>query len=341
MCGAEKKSCQKIADFLNRAGIPCGSAGNGKRRRKTAPVWRPSHIRNMIVSRTYMGQHLFGKRSKNKNRQPVVRDVPAVVTEELWSSAQQVLNSNRIEASRNTRRPYLLKGLIKCGLCGLTFSGMRINKQQDHYYRCNGRQQARGLYGIDGRKCPSRTLNGDYVERLVWADIESFLRNPGEIIERLRERFSIQGGERDRLKKQISEFATRLNEKTAEKDRVLGLYRRGRIDDATLDAQLDQVDGDTTDIQTRLDTARRQLAAGDPTAQLQSAESLLTMLRKRLDGPIPDDLKRRIIEILAGASEHDRALGSGTKRNHDQLSIQPAGATCRTRTAAVTPPAAP
>src|SRR5579864_3625943 len=28
MCGAEKKSCQKIADHLNRTGIPCGSAVN-------------------------------------------------------------------------------------------------------------------------------------------------------------------------------------------------------------------------------------------------------------------------------------------------------------------------
>jgi hypothetical protein len=33
---------------------------------------------------------------------------------------------------------------------------MRIKRQNDHYYRCNGRQQARGLYGIDGRKCPAK-----------------------------------------------------------------------------------------------------------------------------------------------------------------------------------------
>ena len=85
-----------------------------------------------------------------------------------------------------------MRGLIKCGLCGLTYSGLRMKPpQRDHYYRCNGRQQARGLYGISGKKCPARSLNGDYVERLVWADIESFLRNPGEILERLRERVSM------------------------------------------------------------------------------------------------------------------------------------------------------
>src|ERR1700676_2598105 len=45
MCAAERKSCQKIADHLNRTGVPCGSTGNthasegGKRNRRTAPMW--------------------------------------------------------------------------------------------------------------------------------------------------------------------------------------------------------------------------------------------------------------------------------------------------------------
>ena len=68
------------------------------------------------------------------------------------------------------------------------------------------------------------------------------------------------------------------SQKGGERDRVLGLFRRGRIDDATLDQQLDLIDAE---------------AAG-----LQSAESLLASLRKRLDGPVPSELKRRIVEIL-------------------------------------------
>ena len=66
MSGVERKSCQVIADHLNRSETPCSSAARasdtepGKRTRRTAPIWRPSHIRNMIVSRTYMGQHCSG-----------------------------------------------------------------------------------------------------------------------------------------------------------------------------------------------------------------------------------------------------------------------------------------
>jgi site-specific DNA recombinase len=203
MCAVDKKSCQKIADYLNRTGPPCGSAENGcgtepgKRNRRTARIWRPSHVRNMIVSPTYMGQHSFGKRSKNQNRKVIVREVPAIVSEQMWQAAQQVLRSNRIMCVRNAKQPYLLRGMIKCGLCGLTYSGMRMKApQRDHYYRCNGRQFARGLYGLFGKKCPGKSINGDYLERLVWADIESFLRKPGEILDRLRERICMQDTER-------------------------------------------------------------------------------------------------------------------------------------------------
>ncbi len=320
MSGVEKKSCQKIADFLNRASVPCGSSEPGKRNRRLAPIWRPSHVRNMIISRTYMGEHLFGKRARNRNRKVIVREVPAIVSEQTWQAAQQVLQANRIEASRNTRQPYLLRGLIKCGLCGLTFCGMRIKRQNGHYYRCNGRQQARGLYGIDGKKCPARTLNGGYVERLVWADIESFPRNPGEILEKLRQRLSMQDGERQRRQQELDDLTGPAEE--LERERVLALFRRGRIDDATLDQQLDQVDAEAADLQNDIEAVKRELVAGDRTAQLQSAEALLETLRKRLAGPVPYELKRRIVEILVEKVEANTVERWGVDQSEITISYR-------------------
>jgi hypothetical protein len=96
-------------------------------------------------------------------------------------------------------------------------------RQPDWYYRCNGRQLARGLYGLSERKCPAKALNGDYVERLVWADIEAFLRNPGDVLERLRERLSLKGEDRQRQEKELRSLTERLEQKSAERDRMLGL----------------------------------------------------------------------------------------------------------------------
>jgi len=312
MSAVEKKSCQNIADHLHRRGIPCTSARNtenaatGKRNRRIAAMWRSSHVRNMIANRTYMGEHLFGKRTKDPKRKVIVRAVPAIVTEETWNRAQQVLRSNQIMAKRNGRTPFLLRGLIKCGLCGLTFSGTRASaRQPDHYYHCNGRQFARGLYGLTGKKCPAKSINGEYVERVVWADIESFLRDPGEILERLRERLSVKGDEQQRRQKELEQFRDRLEEKTAERERMLGLFRRGRIDDVTLDQQLDLIDAEAAGLQAEIEMAERALSVGDQTAQLKSAESLLAALRKRLDSPVSAELKRRIVETLVESIRAD------------------------------------
>jgi hypothetical protein len=93
--------------------------------------------------------------------------------------------------------------------------------QRDHYHHCNGRQFARGLYATWGRNALSKSLNGDYVERLLWANIEAFLRNPGEILDKLRQRLSIQDSDRRPREKELMGLQPRLAEKGAERDRML------------------------------------------------------------------------------------------------------------------------
>lgn len=320
MSATEKKSCQRIADHLSRLGLPCGSSNTdaeraGKRSRRIAKIWRPSHVRNMIVNRTYMGEHVYGKRSKNHSRKAIVRSVPAIVSEKAWKAAQNVLQTNRINCSRNRKHPYLLRGLIKCGLCALTFSGIKSRRQPDWYYRCNGRQMARGLYGLSGKRCPAKSLNGDYVERLVWADIEAFLRNPGDVLERLREGLSLKDEERQKKEKELRSFTERLEQKTGERDRMLGLFRRGRIDDATLDQHLNLINAEASSLQASAEAVQRALSDEDRVAQLRSAESLLATLRARLAGPISHELKRRIIEILVEKIQADTVERFGVQQS--------------------------
>lgn len=321
MSAKEKKSCQKIADHLNRLGLPCTSTdartsrGAGKRSRRVAKIWRPSHVRNMIANRTYMGEHVYGKRSNNRNRTTISRPVPAIVSEKTWKSALKVLQSNRIMCARNRQHPYLLRGLIKCGLCGLTFCGITMRRQRNWHYRCNGCHRARGLYGLNGQKCPAKSLNGDYVERLVWADIEAFLRNPGDVLERLRDRLSLNDEERKQQEKELKSLKGRLEQKAAERDRMLGLFRRGRIDEATLDQHLDAINREAGGLQAGIEAIERTLSAEDRAAQLRSAELLLTTLRSKLAGPISPEIKRRIVEILVERVQADTIERFGVKQS--------------------------
>ena len=77
------------------------------------------------------------------------------------------------------------------------------------------------------------------------------------------------------MKRSCSASGALLEQKSGERDRVLALFRRGRIDDATLDKQLDEINAETIALTTEIDATTRALSSGDQQAQLNSAEALL------------------------------------------------------------------
>ena len=303
LCAVEKHSCQRIADHLNALGIPCGSTplsnpGSEHEARPRAALWRPSQVRNLIISRTYMGQHVFGKRSQTPNRAAIVRPVPAIISEATWDRAQQVLHFNRYARRHNDSEPFLLRGRIECGLCGLMYSGLRMAKPQpDHYYRCNGRQFAHKLYGRTGRRCGSPSLHGDTVERLVTADIQSFLHQPEKILEHLHLQLCQEERTSQVRRQELDGWMAELEQKTTERDRVLALFRRGRIEEGTLDEQLDAIESESVELRAAIKAATRVLSAPDQATRLQAAEALLSTLRESTD-PLAPALPGRLIDLL-------------------------------------------
>jgi hypothetical protein len=91
-------------------------------------------------------------------------------------------------------------------------------------------------------------------------------------------------------------------QKSGERDRILGLFRRGRIDEATLEKQMDEIEVEAAGLRSEIDAEARALSCADRREQLNSAEALLASLRKRLDKPISHELKRRIVGTWWAAS---------------------------------------
>jgi site-specific DNA recombinase len=323
MAAIERKSCFAIADYLNRIGVPCAytrdqrMVARGKRKCHTSGLWRPGRVRNLLVSTTYMGKCQYGKRSRNPNRQLIEQTVPAIVSEEIWRKAQSTLTANVLFSKRNARHQYLLRGLAKCGLCNLTYIGIanrRPNGKFEFYYRCNGKNGARGLYGANGQRCPSKDVNGDFLERSVWSDIEDFLRNPGAVIEQLRQRLAAERSDSHRGQERLARLEDALASKPAERDRILALFRKGRITDEDLDRQMDQIDREEAGIRANIE----ELSAGlrgvaDATAQLQSTQALLEKLRGRLDQGVSWEVKRQLIEALVGGIKIETTEENGKR----------------------------
>ncbi len=323
MAAIERKSCFVIADYLNRIGVPCSYVrdtrllSRGKRRGTTAGLWRPSRVRNLLVSTTYMGRHEYGKRSKNRDRQVIPRTVPAIVSEEIWQKAQQTLAANMLFGKRNSHRQYLLRGLSKCGLCNLTYVGIasrRPSGKQEFYYRCNGKQGTRGIYGANGQRCPSKDVNGDFLERSVWNDVESFLRNPGVVIEQLQQRLAAERGNSKRNQDHLERLKGTLATMEAERDKILGLFRKGLITEKDLERQLAQIGLEEAGLRANVEDVSTKLQGlTEGSAQLQSAEALLTKLRGRLDAGLSWEVKRQLIEALVGGIRIDTCEEGGKR----------------------------
>jgi site-specific DNA recombinase len=315
----ESVSCVEVARRLNAMHVPSAYARDGrqilrgKRKEATAGIWRPSRVRNLLVNSTYRGWHEYGRRGK-QNREPIGRPVPALVDDALWHKAQAALRRNQLFSQRNTRRQYLLRGLIKCGTCGLTYIGVPDGRPNSpsHWYRCNGKQRARGFFG--DQRCPSKAI-ASQVEESIWADIEHFLRDPGAVLEELAAQQSAQAENGDALAVELAAVERARAVKTAGRDLMLDLYRGGRIDRATLDRQFDNIAAEESQLDAHMARLRARLDQHTTAfAQLRSAEEWLKLLHARLAEPLTWERRRQLVEALVESIRVDTEEINGRPR---------------------------
>jgi len=302
------ESCVRIADELNALVIPPAytkdnrqlqrTLDGGKRKVNTAGIWRPSRIRNLVVNPTYKGTHIYGKRSQ-KQRELITRAVPAIVSEQDWEKAQQVLSANRLLSNRNSIEKYLLRGLVKCGICGLTYTGCTYHDYsggRKRYYRCNGKTAYRGP--CQG-KCQSKAVKADVLEDAVWKEIEKALLDRNATLEKLNLSYLNQ-----EKRSAVSKVETTLVEKSimskhGEKERMLDLYRRQLISVGDLENQLVKIAAEEKSLSVRLNelqiSAREQERVEE---KLSKAGDLIKRLQEALKSPPPWEVKRKVIELL-------------------------------------------
>lgn len=284
----DNRSCRRIADELNRLGVPTvyQRDGRGIRGRRTQGKWRAGRIRNLVVNPVYKGQLCYGRRTK-KRREVITADCEAIVSEELWEAAQQALARNRIMA-KNTNRIYMLRSKIVCGVCGLKFCGSW--NRRSAWYRCNGRLTDRGP--TEGR-CPSKMVKGEYLDTLVWEDIERSLRNPGELLEELSDEANADGApavaEAERTTLQAA-----LASLTDERELTLDLYTKRHITAEELDERMEGLQTQQSEVQRRLTALEPPPPAIDTMLPSDLREKLLSRLEEGLD----DALKQEIASLL-------------------------------------------
>jgi transcriptional regulator with XRE-family HTH domain len=145
--------------------------------------------------------------------------------------------------------------------------------------------------------------------------VEAFLRNPEPVLKQLQTRLESDAKGSDQTRKQVARLEGLLAQKATERSRVVGLYRRGRLTEADLDAQMDEIGKEETALEAQIAELGGRITGADSVGEnVCSAQALLAKLRKRLDEPISWEVKRRLIEVLVASVRVDTVEECGVKQ---------------------------
>jgi len=200
---ADGLSIGAIARRLTEQGVPT---------RKHRSRWERSTV--MLRNPAYKGLACFGKtqlaprqrvtrplrqrggfasRNSASHEQPKTQwieiPVPAIVSEETFAMAEELLERNKRTAPRRTVEPTLLQGMVSCRKCGYALyrTSTRSTARKINYYRCLGADRYRHL---PGPPCDNRPIRQDLLDSLVWAEVLHLLEDPALIQQEIDRRLT-------------------------------------------------------------------------------------------------------------------------------------------------------
>ena len=281
----ERLSGWKIAELLNAERVPTQATRRGfadrNPRIKERNHWDHTRIISLIKNETYAGVRHVGKQGKGSI---ISHEVPSIIPRDRWQYAQQLRESNRLNAPRRAKRMYLLRGLLFCGKCGRRYIGVSANSGKNPYYQC----------GKQG--CPNRRVPAELAEYTIWQDIIGFVRNPGPILEQLQHQIAetTQDDHESELTV-VNEALTNLGE---ERQRILYRIRKALVSDEEGDVQLVATGHERDALLARKASLEARVKEQDgDRAQLAAAESLLVKLQESAEAA-DETTKRHVAETL-------------------------------------------
>ena len=316
--GVEGWSCVRVARELNALGVPTHYSRDGRlvrlrgeRKERTQGMWRSGRIRNLVVNPVYRGELQFGRRidqrgpkTEKRGHEIISARVEPLVSPELWQAAQDTIARNRTIA-RNVRQPYLLRGVIRCGLDGLTYVGSH-GRGDVRWYRCNGQLVERGP--LPGR-CWGRSIRTDAIEPPIWADVERWLRDPDDVLSELDGQAERDAQGAVAVAESIT-LARALEALEGQRQRAIGLVVRGMAREDDLRTELERITAEKAELERRVDA----LEPSDAPELPEAAIDLLAELRARLDAGLTEEQRQEIVRLLVRITIHTETPVEGGRK---------------------------
>jgi len=220
-----------IVQTLNDHGIlPRDAKHQGRR------TWALSTVKKILKNETYIGRWTYNKQQRilvegklAKALHPRPDDqwvrgiaVPRILSDEIFAQAQEQLQRNRELSRRNQQHPYLLKALVRCGICGRPMPGACYDTRR--YHQCAGMRRL-----ISNPPCPARSIRADLLEQIVWNQLTKLLQQPALVLEEARRWMQNRVSDRDELEMRLGGVESALGKIEDKRERMLTLHREGEI----------------------------------------------------------------------------------------------------------------
>ncbi len=204
---------------------------------KAGKAFKTNSIRDILKNEKYTGVYIFNRRAAgkkgnyvNKDPQEIIRiegGMPQIIESNLFYLINNKMDLKRYGKRKSAKQNYLLSGMMKCGICGASYTGQSYVKGRGgvKYY----------LYGCtakyNSKSCNNKDIRQDAVENFVVELIQNSMFNPrtindfgDSVVNLYNENTKSYSADISKLEKEIEKTNLKLN-------RLLDLY---------LDEQLDQ-----------------------------------------------------------------------------------------------------
>ncbi len=291
---------------------------------RSGKAWSRPTVLGILHCEWYVGRAYYGRRSHRI--QPRSRDgtesseaktvrtdkppsewievpVPRIVDDSLFARVQERIQESRRFSKRclKRKRVYLLRGLLKCGVCGYNYTGHTQARRSKHggrvdntYYGC--RRTPPSAVPPGDQPCTNTRLLGAGVEEVVWKTVRDLLVDSDALARAIsawlhETTAESTGSERRKL------ATARLNDLRKQRERLIDAYQSGALDledfrsrKEALEDRILGVEHELAELHSAESQRERAIR------QAAGAHAVAAQLRDRLRNP-DFDLKRAILRL--------------------------------------------
>jgi len=297
----EPLSVHAIADKLTALGVP-------KPRSRRYSQWARSTVTNIIMNEAYIGRWYSGRErvvNGKKSPQPedtwVCVDVPPIVSQELFTAAQEQRERNAANAHRKRKFEYLTAGRVTCAKCGYSYTGSGVtNIVKGKRYVYPRYRHSRFHYAAGPLDCEREWFKVKDVDTAIWQQVRAFMTDPAALAKGIADYQTERERANQPLRDRLHVVEDLLTDNKAQLSRLLDLYLTGDFPRDILTERKARLQETIVALESERQRLTTQLEAGALTqAQVELVRDFAQHVGAGLEDAENDfKARRKLIELL-------------------------------------------